>query len=64
MDKLNGWKTIIFSALTTMTGLLAMAGVPLPGNFADETTGAVMSVIGVIMTILRAITTGPVGWSK
>ncbi len=64
MDKINGWKTIIFSGLTTVTGILAMMGVPLPGNFADEATGAVMTIIGLIGAILRTVTTGPVGWQK
>lgn len=61
---LEGWRTIIASGMVTIVGILSALGVPMPGDFADEVTGATMAVLGVFFTVMRIITKTPVGGSK
>lgn len=61
---LNGWKTVFFNTVVTLVGVLEMAGITLPENFAEDFNGAVLATIGVVGILLRAITAQPVGWKK
>lgn len=61
MNAVKGYKTILFNAILVVTGLAAEFGVALPENFAQDLNGAILSSIGVIGIILRAITTTPMG---
>lgn len=64
MGKLQGYRTIISSAIVTICGILVMMGYDVPTEFSDQATGAVMSVIGVIFGVLRIFTSTPVGQKK
>lgn len=62
METLAGWKTVLFNGLVMGVGLLDMFGIVLPENFAQDVNGLILVAIGVIGTLLRAVTTGVVGW--
>ena len=56
---LTGWKTIIASGLATLFGALAVVDWnPLIQN---EGAGWTAVALGVVMAVLRAVTTTPVG---
>ena len=56
---LQGWKTLIFGAVVTILGGLQAADV---AQFVPEHwVGVVMGFIGVVIMILRVLTTTPVG---
>lgn len=64
MNKLEGWKTLLFNGILFFVGLIEQAGIVLPENFAADLNGAVLMVIAVVGTVLRAVTNSPVGWKK
>ena len=58
LNGLKGWKTLIFSMLTAMVGVLQLT------NWADllgsSKAGVAMTVVGIIGAILRFQTDSPV----
>lgn len=64
MDKLKGWKSVLFNTLVAAVGGLQLLGMDLPGDFADDLNGAILAVVGVIGVFLRAVTDTPVGWKR
>lgn len=59
VKKIKGWKTVIFSVLLGILGVVETA------RWADilpkEKVGIILIVIGIIGVILRAFTTGSIG---
>lgn len=54
---MSGWKTIVFAAATTLLGILQSVGVT---DFVAAHPGAVTTVVGVVIALLRVITTTPI----
>lgn len=62
---LTGWKTVIFSVLTAIVGALQGIGaVDWISLVGEQTSGIIVSVIGVVGVVLRFLTTTPIGTPK
>ena len=64
MKSLEGYRTIISSAVVTISGILVMMGYEVPTEFSDQVTGAIMAVLGVWFGLMRIFTSTPVGQKK
>lgn len=61
MEKLKGYKTILFGAAVAILGLLEGFNITDFAQYIpDEYEGLVVSAIGFIVVVLRFITTTPV----
>lgn len=60
--KMKGWKTVIFGGLVTILG--GLQATDIATIIPPQYTGLAMSVIGLIVMGLRALTTTPVGVAK
>lgn len=56
-------KTVGVALLTALTGVLS-AIVPEIGAKAAEYTPTILTVLGVIMVVLRSVTSGKIGWEE
>jgi uncharacterized membrane protein len=61
MNKIKGWKTVMFNMILVATGSAEMAGIQLPDTFAQDLNGAILAGIGVVGIILRAFTNSGMG---
>jgi len=66
-----GYKTIIASIISMLSGLALIFGLELPPELLDLfrdnvelVVGSIMSLYAVIMSILRVFTKGPIGGQK
>lgn len=58
---MQGWKTVIIAGAITMVGFLQTVNwVDLIPN-DTKTVGLIVTVIGVVMAALRALTSTPIG---
>lgn len=65
-------RQVIVAFVSIISGVLTMMGVTLPERFAEELAshieiviGGLMAIYGIVMWILRAITSSPlIGWFR
>lgn len=59
---LSGWKTLIFGAIISFLG--SIQAVDLATIIPPQYTGAALAFIGVVVMVLRAMTTTAIGVKK
>lgn len=58
---MQGYRTLIVAGLQFLLGILTSLGITVPEGVTSETlTGAVLMIGGVVMAVLRLVTTTPV----
>lgn len=57
VDKLEGFKTIVFNTIILIASILSMFGFILPEDEQKGIAGAIIAIIGIV---IRFKTTGPV----
>lgn len=58
---MQGYRTLIVAGLQFLLGILASLGIVVPDGVTPDTlAGAVLMISGVVMAVLRVLTTTPV----
>ena len=68
---MKGYRTLIVAAVQLLVGILTMMGVTLDpeteaalAGHIEAALGAIIAISGIVMAIMRAITTSRVGQSR
>ncbi|TQV80310.1 hypothetical protein [Denitrobaculum tricleocarpae] len=58
---MKGYRTVVMNVLMALAAIGAVFGIEIPPEDLDTVAAGIISAIGIINVVLRAMTTTPIG---